>query len=1213
MEPEVPASPESSASDSESYNTESARLYFGPLKTPERKFVASSKHLFPPVQTPPLRRSPRLSSPRPRSVTPVDAEDTAEENEDIERVAQLVNGDEEDDEDTSNSQSGTPQRGDITPDEPSSALAERISHAPDNPSPPPSPPAALTLFDPLHTSFLETSGDYQADLMSLRINDGTEGGGANSLVAFTGTDPPSLLMSAPIPTRSAEEHLLQRDLISFDSFTDIPAPVFPDNDMTLNSPYPAPQQALSVDDMFSHSPNRNTPGPQEAIHIPVLIVEPPKEVIHTEDECMAVDAYYPKETAVEMEHDHIPPTNELIQPQSHESEQMDVVQPAAPQASLGDELMTTPLRRSMRPRRSVSPHPLPAPLPVFVPPSPSPARTQVKKRVTNMPADDEIVSDSQDEGEGLRASPSRTTPTSNRIRQRSPGKAPLSFHRALGSLSPTSANVLSTLAFSADQPSTSNTESLSSSNPPSMFSFSVFSAEASAAPSTPVRSDGPIRFSSPSKGSPSKLQLQTPAPNDPTNTPARRIPMEQAIAQGHVSPEKAAQLGFKASINGTTLPSVSTPARRVLISERTVVPLSKSSTVRPASPLKAGPVQRERSAEPSQRVMSSLKGKERAGSVTQDLSSSVIKPGQLPFPIALAASVVSSSVASPSSAPSAARSAVDPPSSPAKSSLKQVTSRIPRIGAKPYARTVDQKATEKAKSTIPRMVDLSKVFNLIAFDISPVLISFQSAPKPKVMESVTIIRRGVNKAPESNVPSASSSSRVKPTIVTSTTLLKRKREAERSPVKPRLITLRQVPPMQSPSEPSSSQIAPAPSTSAVSSKSKKPSGGTIRIRRVPDPLPKPPVVPQPNLPEILTPVEPGATIIVSKPRSPPQEQSNEKLRPVTLEPEVRSVDNDHLPPGSPMKQDPPQNEHEKPARVAAPAIVVTDTTSTADSNVISGLRRTTRSRRIVTHDVIPESSSRSSTSRRKAAVSFHSDDVFSSMSITALKDLTTSNTVKNQQYLSAKLETEVIRREGLRPESPAVKIRTISQRQEEKERRREERAQRRARRSDEMTSSDVEPSSDIGYSSPCEEESSDKKGESLMKHQRGAGDEDDYETPERPDCRRRLFDDRSTPVPQSPVRRVQWDRGLFTTVYIDEVKLGSRQTLKENRDLKGILAPTAKALRLDMLGNLLQVDTPLTDLVQENITVKKFVYDNDIPVRPPPPVAKSTRSKGKKK
>jgi len=64
--------------------------------------------------------------------------------------------------------------------------------------------------------------------------------------------------------------------------------------------------------------------------------------------------------------------------------------------------------------------------------------------------------------------------------------------------------------------------------------------------------------------------------------------------------------------------------------------------------------------------------------------------------------------------------------------------------------------------------------------------------------------------------------------------------------------------------------------------------------------------------------------------------------------------------------------------------------------------------------------------------------------------------------------------------------------------------------------------------------------------------------------------------------------------------------------LKGILAPTAKALRLDTLGNLPQADSPLTDLVEENITIKKFVYDNDVEPVPELIVAKSTRSKGKK-
>lgn len=242
------------------------------------------------------------------------------------------------------------------------------------------------------------------------------------------------------------------------------------------------------------------------------------------------------------------------------------------------------------------------------------------------------------------------------------------------------------------------------------------------------------------------------------------------------------------------------------------------------------------------------------------------------------------------------------------------------------------------------------------------------------------------------------------------------------------------------------------------------------------------------------------------------------------------------------------------------------------------------------------------------------------MSLTALKDLTVSNTVRNQKYLAAKLETEVVRREGVRPESPAVKVRTVVQKQqEEKDKQRAERANRRARRSGEIGSSDIEGFSDAGYSSPCEDANMADGTNPLPRHQRGAGEDDDYETPERHHRhkkRTRLFDDvdiMETSGSIEPKRRVKWDRGLFTTVYIDEVKLGSRETLKENRSLKGILAPTAKALRLDTLGNLPHADSPLIDLVQENITVKKIVYDSDVSTVPEDIAVKNTRSKNKKK
>lgn len=114
METEATAripSPVPSDSDSDSYNTESARIYFGPLKTPERKFAASSKALFPPPSTSPLRRSPRLSSPRPTLVTAGDFAEIREDLEDIEQVAQLVNESEDEEDSIPNSGVGTPQNG----------------------------------------------------------------------------------------------------------------------------------------------------------------------------------------------------------------------------------------------------------------------------------------------------------------------------------------------------------------------------------------------------------------------------------------------------------------------------------------------------------------------------------------------------------------------------------------------------------------------------------------------------------------------------------------------------------------------------------------------------------------------------------------------------------------------------------------------------------------------------------------------------------------------------------------------------------------------------------------------------------------------------------------------------------------------------------------------------------------------------------------------
>jgi hypothetical protein len=105
------SSASSSTSDSDAYNTESARLYFGPVKTPERKFVAKNRRLLP-LQVPhSLRRSPRLSSQPPNTLSTLDPESATQEARDIELVAELVNEVEvEDDEQMPHPLLRTPQR-----------------------------------------------------------------------------------------------------------------------------------------------------------------------------------------------------------------------------------------------------------------------------------------------------------------------------------------------------------------------------------------------------------------------------------------------------------------------------------------------------------------------------------------------------------------------------------------------------------------------------------------------------------------------------------------------------------------------------------------------------------------------------------------------------------------------------------------------------------------------------------------------------------------------------------------------------------------------------------------------------------------------------------------------------------------------------------------------------------------------------------------------
>lgn len=258
------------------------------------------------------------------------------------------------------------------------------------------------------------------------------------------------------------------------------------------------------------------------------------------------------------------------------------------------------------------------------------------------------------------------------------------------------------------------------------------------------------------------------------------------------------------------------------------------------------------------------------------------------------------------------------------------------------------------------------------------------------------------------------------------------------------------------------------------------------------------------------------------------------------------------------------------------------------------------------------------------------------MSAVALQALTTSNTTKNQEIF-AKLEREVIRKEGTRPESPAIKVRTISQKQRDmRDRQRLERAERRAKRGEDGPGlSDCEGASELDDQSTLgfDKEHDENDGVVWTKHRRGPGEVEDYETPVRPDrpVKRLRFGEGPQQEGERESKRVKWHQGLSTEIYLDEVHPRPHSWTKDFVVEKSCLAPTSKAsglrdfcttflltflqnIRLDTLGNVMDVEQyPLTDLHPENIVVKKFVYDNDAEVvvkEVIPP--KITRSKSKK-
>lgn len=173
----------------------------------------------------------------------------------------------------------------------------------------------------------------------------------------------------------------------------------------------------------------------------------------------------------------------------------------------------------------------------------------------------------------------------------------------------------------------------------------------------------------------------------------------------------------------------------------------------------------------------------------------------------------------------------------------------------------------------------------------------------------------------------------------------------------------------------------------------------------------------------------------------------------------------------------------------------------------------------------------------------------------ALHTLTSTNTQQNQKQVVS-LKTEVIHKAGKRPGSPTMKVCALLEKQPKmKVPQCQQHAEWQARRSSEglhAGESQADMSIDLGDASNV---TVDEDGVPV-RHRRGPGDEEDYETPPRPD--RLSKREQLNHKVETKDKYVKWDRGLATAVYIDEITPNPKKLVSSDAVRKGCLAPTSK-------------------------------------------------------
>ncbi|KZT11367.1 uncharacterized protein LAESUDRAFT_720592 [Laetiporus sulphureus 93-53] len=1196
-------SPHSTSSDdSDAVNTESARVYFGPLQSPERKYAGL-----------------QFDTPVKRLVDPSSAPDTTPERLEEEIQPAMESGESE----------PLPTNDDPLPDEPSIALVSKILQAHSNPSPPPSLPPVQAELDLLVDVFdspangatmllshspphIEEQMNPYADISQpdLIVFDTS----FSAVSALPRQNQPSLPVHSTSPsTRDLAPHATNVDDLL--SISPQPVQTVPLRDVEPDDAAPSAAgesrssvgEEVQMADIIDFNVVSISPEPLQNPPIPEPDVEPVvASVPSMEEEAQVADAI--KGGSVELEK-----PGPILE------------QPAEPQPE-----PRTPVRRSTRPQQSITPDkaslltsdrvagmdqagPFNTPLLLT-----TPVALRIKKKNQTGDAlpgvDVNVVKASEEQAPTVLSSPERNT----RAVQLS--KA----HHELGSSSRAPAGLLDQLLPTALQARDQRADH-------TVIEDQALMSELTRPTSMPPNPRTPPRASALDIHHPPSAPPSTPPrPADLNRTPARRVPISQAVAQGTFSPRKRPlrfskssdfDVDVSASGGATSTPVFRrpdlndpnrSPAKRVPVlrarpqheqpvGRRELPHVSQNkgkAPFRPASPLGASFKDRARSCSVEPRPSATVRV--RSGSAEplrpQTLAalarrdglvatSSVLVPdnGQtgsssqerkaravLPFP------VVASSGRIPPTVPEEDE---DPDLQPQKpqANLRQPSagagSKIPRPGVKPYARP---KLTPPGIQTKPRITPRRATGASTA--------KTASSMGPHALHSQRVVQVGSSSSSEEDNP----------------------RTAPRTPERPASRSLTNAASMENP---------------VLNSLKRKRDGPSVAS----PPGAQPIVLIDKVVPRMLSQSRKAGTNStlgaskqahhkqtgIQKPQAPiMMRKVPDWKRPVATKSPANDGNSKPSENHSPTESIADEHSSARPARVGmlhGPSDEVSRSGALLHGNAThsppsaidedispSDRRRSSRSRRTsadAKSDVAAPGTAavRSRAPRRKPTIPAE-PAAFVGMSALALKTLTGLNTKKNEQHVAI-IQTEVVRKEGKRPESPTTKVRTTLERQKQlKAQERRERAQRRALRlSGDGGSAETVPheESDINGSSAIDVDEDDIPS----KHRRGPGDEEDYVTPPRAEhqSKRQKLEDVIEPKED---KRVKWDRGLAKTVYLDDSPLKPRKP-KVDVTRRGCLAQTAKTMRLDILGNVLDADTPLPTLVREEIIIKKFVYDDD--------------------